>query len=401
MFNTRLTKVFVWSVVVAGLAAAGCKGRSERKAAGREAEGIFSRMRAHDFEDNKGSGVADLNDTAWRVRTLAIRDLVRLGDEGVPAMIAGLSDADRHVRHICATALGVLGAKEAGKELTRLVTDDSDPIVSGQATDSLGLIGYGEAEPLIERLRREGGDRHIRHRAIVAHGRFTENATTYPELIEAWRDVDESRFRLAKVGRPAPDFELADTTGKSRRLSDFKGKKTVVLIWIFADWCPVCHREFHDLNELEAEFEDNDIQVLTIECHDLYRCRIMAEGRDIWGPFLAEWSPKSMADIAEAVQARKSIWWPHLVDPAGAIANMYGCDFAAFTVHQEWVNRPSTVIVDKEGIVRFAYYGTFWGDRPTIEQTLEMVKSGQYEFEHPARKKIITQDKNQNRPERK
>ena len=32
-----------------------------------------------------------------------------------------------------------------------------------------------------------------------------------------------------KVGQPAPDFSLTDTAGKSVKLSDFKGKKNVVL----------------------------------------------------------------------------------------------------------------------------------------------------------------------------
>ncbi|PWT91863.1 MAG: hypothetical protein C5B55_07395 [Blastocatellia bacterium] len=32
-----------------------------------------------------------------------------------------------------------------------------------------------------------------------------------------------------KVGQPAPDFTLPDTSGKPFKLSDFKGKKNVVL----------------------------------------------------------------------------------------------------------------------------------------------------------------------------
>lgn len=57
----------------------------------------------------------------------------------------------------------------------------------------------------------------------------------------------------------------------------------------------------------------------------------------------------------------------------------------AFAVHAEYVNRPSTIIIDPEGMVRFAYYGTFWGDRPSIHETLEMIQSERFELNHPRR----------------
>jgi cytochrome oxidase Cu insertion factor (SCO1/SenC/PrrC family) len=37
-----------------------------------------------------------------------------------------------------------------------------------------------------------------------------------------------------KVGDEAPDFTLPDTTGKPVKLSDFRGKKTVVLAFFVA-----------------------------------------------------------------------------------------------------------------------------------------------------------------------
>jgi hypothetical protein len=49
-------------------------------------------------------------------------------------------------------------------------------------------------------------------------------------------------------------------------------------------------------------------------------------------------------------------------------------------VHSESINRPSVVIGNKEGTVRLAYHGTFWGDRPTIQQLAEMVRTGEYSF---------------------
>jgi hypothetical protein len=80
-----------------------------------------------------------------------------------------------------------------------------------------------------------------------------------------------------------------------------------------------------------------------------------------------------------------SIWWSHLSDPAGKIAATYGASPLAFAVHSEYINRPSTVIIDKGGTVQFAYYGTFWGDRPSIHKTLELIQNKSFDFQHPRR----------------
>ena len=39
-----------------------------------------------------------------------------------------------------------------------------------------------------------------------------------------------------KVGQPAPDFTLEDSDGKSITLSDFRGKKSVVLVFYRGYW---------------------------------------------------------------------------------------------------------------------------------------------------------------------
>ena len=36
------------------------------------------------------------------------------------------------------------------------------------------------------------------------------------------------------------------------------------------------------------------------------------------------------------------------------------------------------------------YYGTFWGDRPSIRRTLDMVRTGDYSFDAPERLKPTT-----------
>jgi len=73
------------------------------------------------------------------------------------------------------------------------------------------------------------------------------------------------------------------------------------------------------------------------------------------------------------------------MDRAGAVGAEYGVQPMAFTVHADWIHRPCVVIVDKDDVARFAYYGTSWGDRPSIHQLPEMVRSGNYSFGAPKR----------------
>jgi thiol-disulfide isomerase/thioredoxin len=56
----------------------------------------------------------------------------------------------------------------------------------------------------------------------------------------------------ALVGNPAIDFEGVDLKGKKIKLSDFKGKITVVDFW--ATWCGPCKAEFPAYKALEAKY---------------------------------------------------------------------------------------------------------------------------------------------------
>ena len=355
-----------------------------------QVDAILQRISDHSFRriedgfthDNVSDehGVADLSDNSWRVRLLAVRDLIRLGESGIPQLISRLEDKNAHVRELSAMVLGILEASGANQALIKRLREDPDSVVRTQAASALGQIGLSESLTVLKETMKTDSSRDVIPQCEMSITQIENNIKSDPDLAASYRTLDESKFNSVQVNQPAVDFELKDTTGKTWRLSDFKGEKTVVLIWVFADWCPVCHNEFHELIELEKEIARADIQVFTVECHDRFRCRVMTgqeEKPHYW------FKKKPLFD-----QYAEEIWWPHLVDLAGAVGATYGVDPMEFVVHSEWINRPSTVIVDKNGVVRFAYYGTFWGDRPTIEQTLEMVHSEDYQFEHPDRRKM-------------
>ena len=63
------------------------------------------------------------------------------------------------------------------------------------------------------------------------------------------------------VGQPAPDFALKDQSQKEVKLSDFVGKRNIVLIFYPLDFSPVCTNEHACfVNDLK-QFETLDAQV--------------------------------------------------------------------------------------------------------------------------------------------
>lgn len=351
------------------------------------AAGVLDRVRRHEFHpvregftydrDLNKHGVADLADLDWRVRTLAVRDLVRLGVATTPTLITALENENAHVRHVAAMAMGIMRLTNAVPALEKVLRTDGDSVVRSQAVIALGQIGDPGSLDAARTAQQKDQSRDVQHQAELAAHAIEQGKTATPELARAWAALDETEFGRVKVGEPAPDFQLPDTDGKSWQLADFRGHKPVILIWIFADWCPVCHGEFRELIDLRQEFEAANIEVVTLECHDLFPCRVMV-GRELEPKY---WFSKTSFQDSYT----RNIWWPHLVDRAGAVGAQYGVEPLAFAVHAEYINRPSVVIVDREGIVRFAYAGTFWGDRPSIHRLLDMVRDGDYQFDAPRR----------------
>lgn len=65
----------------------------------------------------------------------------------------------------------------------------------------------------------------------------------------------------------APNFIAFDKDGKEVRLSDFKGKKAVVVNF-WASWCPPCKAEMPYFNNAAKKYKNNDLEILMINLTD-------------------------------------------------------------------------------------------------------------------------------------
>jgi peroxiredoxin len=94
------------------------------------------------------------------------------------------------------------------------------------------------------------------------------------------------------VGSAAPDFTLKNQEQKEIKLSDFAGKKNVVLVFYPLDWSPVCTNEHACMvNEMKA-FETLDAEVLGVSVDSVWSHKAYAEKMGIRYSLLADFHPR-------------------------------------------------------------------------------------------------------------
>lgn len=176
----------------------------ENSSAGPSVGTVLDRIRSHDFHPVDETsftvdrtlgehGIADLEDDDWRIRLLAVRDLVRGGEAELAPLAAGLEDEDVQVRYSCATALGVLRAQSAIPALERVVREDPNPLARSQAIVALGQIGATGSVDLLRDRRENDGSKDIRHQAELTIDRIEKGAVADAELKTAYRSLDPTR----------------------------------------------------------------------------------------------------------------------------------------------------------------------------------------------------------------
>ena len=123
---------------------------------------------------------------------------------------------------------------------------------------------------------------------------------------------------------PAPDFTLKSLQGDNLRLQEYRGQ--VVLINFWASWCGPCRQEMPLLDRLHQRYQATGFAVLGVN----------VEG---------EIKP------AQEIVDKTRVTFPVLIDEDQKVSELY--DLEAM---------PSTVIVDRDGVVRYIHLGYKPGD---------------------------------------
>ena len=116
------------------------------------------------------------------------------------------------------------------------------------------------------------------------------------------------------VGQAAPDFVLQNQEKKEVKLSDFAGKKNVVLMFYPLDWSPVCTNEHACMVNDMKSFDTLDAEVLGVSVDSTWSHKAYAEKMGIKYSLLADFQPRGeMSDKYGAYLPDKGITGRHIV----------------------------------------------------------------------------------------
>jgi peroxiredoxin len=125
-----------------------------------------------------------------------------------------------------------------------------------------------------------------------------------------------------ETGSEAPEFDLEVDRESRVRLSDFRGRRNVLLVFHPFAFTPICEEEARDLQENLPAFESADTEVVLVSCDSV-------PARQAWKRAL------------ELTYTLASDFWPH-----GEAARRYG----VFD-EESGAEIRGTFLIDKEGTV--------------------------------------------------
>lgn len=153
---------------------------------------------------------------------------------------------------------------------------------------------------------------------VTVSAQATQAAQPQQEQQPQEEDLDAKyATELLKAGTVAPGFTLKDLDGNTVRLSEFKGKRVVLVFW--ASWCPDCRAEVPELKEMYAAADHAKVAFVSVSYdRDFDMLKKFASENDLPGIQLFDPAGKKESKVGEAYHVK---WIPslYLIDAKGRI----------------------------------------------------------------------------------
>jgi peroxiredoxin/outer membrane lipoprotein-sorting protein len=196
------------------------------------------------------------------------------------------------------------------------------------------------------------GDDGLVHRLVVKDEQTRETRTWTLDSVTLGAVTSASDFRYAPpkdalpydagrrkqalgAGSAAPDFSVADTSGKTFHLSELRGKVVVLKFW--ATWCWPCNQSLPDTESLAERHGSQDVEVVAVAIKD------SRKGLDAWLKKHRQYS-----------HIRFAFEDPNDPRISGA--------------YQVWT-QPTVYVIGRDGTIRGEFEG-FTGPNPALEQAV-------------------------------
>jgi peroxiredoxin len=138
---------------------------------------------------------------------------------------------------------------------------------------------------------------------------------------------------MIAVGEPAPDFNLRDQDGEDVSLSDYKGRR-VMLVFYPADFSPVCGDQLSIYQEIKPDLAEKGLELIGISVDGVWAHRAFREQLGIDTTLLSDFEPK------------------------GEVARAYGSYLETGAANR------TLVLVDENGMVAWTYESPTPGEFP-------------------------------------
>jgi peroxiredoxin (alkyl hydroperoxide reductase subunit C) len=139
---------------------------------------------------------------------------------------------------------------------------------------------------------------------------------------------------MIDAGEPAPDFTLRNQDGKEVSLSDYRGRRVLLVFYPF-DFSPVCSDQLSVYQEVKPDIEAKGVELVGISVDHPYAHKAFREKLGIDTTLLADFEPKG--EVSKA--------YGSFVDAAG-------------------MSNRTLVLIDEDGKVEWTYESPSLGESP-------------------------------------
>ncbi len=150
--------------------------------------------------------------------------------------------------------------------------------------------------------------------------------------------------KTLKVGDIAPDFTLKTNNREDWHLSDFRGKKNVVMAFVPFAFSKVCSAQLPSYEAELDRFKDFDTEVVSVSMDSTHALNAWGKSMNTSYPLLSDFYPQ------------------------GTVVDQYGLR------NPLGMSNRAVIVVDKEGIIRFIEVQDSPGNMPDNENLFEVLR---------------------------